>query len=393
MKDFWMEANEKKINKKKIMIAVGIALIIMTIITLIIAYTNHRAFREWTDKNIFRKEVKQENLPTIELKEGENSNIYAFDQYIGVLNKNNFSIYNSTGREEKTLKVEITTPIFNSSGRYLAIGETKGQKLYLMTNQDIAWEKEMEGNIAQVQVNKNGYVAVIIVDTSYKTVISMYDPQGTPLFKANLSSTRVADVSISNDNKYLAIAEIDTAGTMIQSNIKIISIEKAKTEPSNSIVNTYLGENNDLLVDIKYQDKNKLTAMYTDRIDTIDSNGKKETIFKNENKKITFTSIELTNNIMTIEEKSSGLFKADSFLTITNVDNKNHNTYIANSVTKEIYTDDNIIAINLGTEIEFINTSGWLVKRYLAQQEITNITISNSLAGIIYRDRIEIINL
>ena len=67
--------------------------------------------------------------------------------------------------------------------------------------------------------------------------------------------------------------------------------------------------------------------------------------------------------------------------------------YTASSVTKELYTYGNIIAINLGTEVEFISTDGWLVKRYVANQEITNIVVSDSIAGIIYRDKIEIINL
>ena len=61
--------------------------------------------------------------------------------------------------------------------------------------------------------------------------------------------------------------------------------------------------------------------------------------------------------------------------------------------TKEIYTYDNIIGLNLGAEVEFINTSGWLVKKYTAEQEITNIVLSNSMAGIVYRDKIELINL
>ena len=65
----------------------------------------------------------------------------------------------------------------------------------------------------------------------------------------------------------------------------------------------------------------------------------------------------------------------------------------SDSVTRNIYTYGDIIALNLGTEVEFINTSGWLVKRYIANQEISNIVVSNSLAGIIYRDKIEIINL
>ena len=52
-----------------------------------------------------------------------------------------------------------------------------------------------------------------------------------------------------------------------------------------------------------------------------------------------------------------------------------------------------MIAVNLGTEVEFVNTDGKLVKRYVANQEITNIVVSDSMAGIIYRDKIEIINL
>ena len=97
--------------------------------------------------------------------------------------------------------------------------------------------------------------------------------------------------------------------------------------------------------------------------------------------------------MITIEEKSSGLFTADSVVNIINPENKNTSTYTADSVTKEIYTNTNIIGLNLGTEIEFINTNGWLVKRYIGKQEITQVTLSNSIAGIVYRDRVEIINL
>ena len=75
------------------------------------------------------------------------------------------------------------------------------------------------------------------------------------MFNTYLSSTRAVDVSISNDNKYLAIAEVDTSGTMIQSSIKVISIDKASTDPTNSLENTYKGEENKLITNIKYQNK------------------------------------------------------------------------------------------------------------------------------------------
>lgn len=392
MKDFWIETQEKKLNKKKLLISTILILAIILIIAVIIIYANNREVREWIDKNIFRKEVMQDKVTTIDLKEFQNSNIYAFNKYIGILNKNKFSIYGNTGNEEKEIEVQISNPLFDSANRFLAIAESKGQKLYLITDKDISWEANIEGNISQVHVNKNGYVAVVIVDTSYKTVITMYSPEGKELFKTYLSSTRAADVAISNDNKHLAIAEVDTSGTVIQSNIKIISIEKASSDPTDSLENTYKSENDKLIVDVKYHDKNKLVCMYTDSIHVIE-NEKDNVIIDNQKKKVIFQSIELSNNVCSIEEKSSGLFTADSLVSIMNIDNKNTKEYIADSVTKEIYTYGDIIALNLGTEVEFINTGGWLVKRYVANQEITNIAVSDNMAGIIYRDKIEIINL
>jgi len=391
MKDYWEEPEIKKINKKKIIIAiVTLTLVIAFTITSIIYISNKEA-REWIDKNILQKEKTQNNLPSIEIT--ESSNIYAFNKYIGVLNKNNFVIYNSTGNKENSLTLEITKPIFNANNRYLAVAEEKGNKLYLIEDKDIYWDVEVEGNISQVTVNENGYVAVTIVDTSYKTVVAMYDNKGEPLFKTFLKSTRVVATSISNDNKYLALAEIDTSGTIVQSNIKIISIEDAKNKPDNSIKKVYNGENGDLITNIKYQSKNKLLCMYTNKINCIKEDETIETLQEYKDKKVSFTSIELSNHSITDEEKSSGIFTADSVVNIINSDNKSTSLYTAEAVTKEIYTSNNVIALNLGSQIEFVNTGGWLVKRYLAEQEITNIVLSDSIAGIVYRDKVEIINL
>ena len=394
MKDVWMETQtaDRKINKKKLIITISNIVIIVFAIILIGLYTSNKEIREWIDKNIFRKEVLQDKVATIDLNEGQNTNIYAFNKYIGILNKTKFSIYGNTGNEEKTLEIQISNPIFNAANRFLAIAENKGQKLYLITDKEISWDATIEGNISQIHVNKNGYVAVVIVNTSCKTVIKMYSPQGKEMFNAYLSSTRAVDVSISNDNKYLAIAEVDTSGTIIQSNVKVISIDKASTDPTNSLENTYKSESSKLITNIKYQDKNRLVCMYTDSIHQIE-NGEDITLVDNKNKKVVFQSINLKDNICSVEEKSSGLFTADSLVNIVHVDNKGTKEYMADSVAKEIYTYEDIIALNLGTEVEIINTGGWLVKRYVANQEITNIVVSENIAGIIYRDKIEIINL
>ena len=387
MKDFWIEPEAKKVNKKKIIITIIVGLIIITLAVFIGIYMNNKDAREWIDKNIFRKEIVQDKTTTIELKDGQNSNIYAFNKYIGILNKNKFTIYSNTGNQEKELEIQVSNPLFNSANRFLIIGETNGQKIYVLEDNEISWEAQVEGNISQVHINKNGYVAVVVVDTSYKTVIAVYNPKGKEMFKKFLSTTRTADVDISNDNKYLAIAEIDTSGTIIQSNIRIASMNEPTAQDE-----TYKGENNKLITNIKYQDKNKLVCMYTDCIRVIEDK-QDNLIINNEDKKITFQSVELTNNLISIEERTSGLFTANSVVKIVNTENKNEKEYTVDSSIKEINTYGNMIALNLGTEVEFINTGGWLVKRYIANQEITQISVSDNIATIIYRDKIEIINL
>lgn len=69
------------------------------------------------------------------------------------------------------------------------------------------------------------------------------------------------------------------------------------------------------------------------------------------------------------------------------------NVYTIKSIIKEIYTHSDNIALNIGSEVHFINTNGWLIKKYVSEQEIKNIVISDKIAGIIYKNKIDIINI
>ena len=111
-----------------------------------------------------------------------------------------------------------------------------------------------------------------------------------------------------------------------------------------------------------------------------------------ENQKNTFADINLTNYIVRVVEKSV-LLSTENTIEIMNITNNKINIYTLDGVTKEIYCYENQIAINLGTEVHFIGTNGWLIKKYISNQEIKKIVMGNNFAGIVYRDKIEIINL
>ena len=261
----------------------------------------------------------------------------------------------------------------------------------MISDRTYLWRNQIDGEILQIHVNKNGYVALVTTDTTYRSIITLYDQNGNEVLKNYLSSTRAVDVSISNDNQYLAFAELDTSGTLIQSNVKVISVEKAKTNPDEAITYTYNAEISKMIIQLQYQDNNNLVCAYDDSIDIIKQEN--ETTLITIDDATTFTSVNLNNNIAYIKEETTGVFDTNSTLTILNTSNNQQNVYNFDAVAKEMYAYGRTIGINIGTELYFVNTNGMLIKKYTSNQEITNVMFSNDTAIVIYKDRIEIIDL
>lgn len=381
-----------KLNKKKVAIIVTIIIILIVFAILAGIYVMNKTFRDNVDKYIFRKNIEENNGPIIELPSKiDTNNIIAYNNYIGILNRSILTVYSVNGNKEKELEIEISNALYDTSNRFLAIAEREGSKLELISGTDILWKTDIEGNIEKIFVNKNGYVSIIVTGTSSKNVIIVYNSEGTELFRVFLSQTSATDVEISNDNKYLAYGEVDTSGSFIQSNVKILSIEKAQTDPNNSTEYIYPANSKEIIIALKYQDNNKLVCMYDDSIHIIENNSDKE-ILDISDAKISFSDINLNNNIVCIKENSSGLF-ANIDVEITNVINNNVNIYNINSVATSIKTLENVIAVNLGTEAYFLDTNGWLIKKYDSSTQINDIVVGTGIAGIVYSDRLEIINL
>lgn len=393
----FQEAKQKKetrkLNHKKLIIFISLVILAFVLVTGFILYSSQEGFRNFMDQYFFHKNISEENVPMIEMKDAANSYVIPFRRYLCVLADNMLSQYNGVGGKEKEVKIEIHQPIYETCGRYMIIGEKNSKKLYLLSDMNIVWEKEVEGNIAKVTVNQNGYVSCIVTGTTYKSVLIIYDQKGNELFRTYRSNSMAVDSSISKDNQFLAFAEVNTSGTVIQSTIQIISIPKAKEE-KDPIVYTYSAAQNSLILKLKYQEKNRLVCMYDDSIHMIESEIDMVLQPLSEaDKKITFADIRLNNYTFRSVEKSTGLFSADTTIEMMNVENQKENVYTVEGVAKTITCHENVIAINLGSEVDFINTNSWLIKRYTSRQEVRNIVIGDGLAGIVYREKVEIVNL
>ena len=50
------------------------------------------------------------------------------------------------------------------------------------------------------------------------------------------------------------------------------------------------------------------------------------------------------------------------------------------------------IALNYGNSVDIINKSGWLEKTYTSSQQIKDLIVGDNIVGIVYKDKIEIID-
>lgn len=108
---------------------------------------------------------------------------------------------------------------------------------------------------------------------------------------------------------------------------------------------------------------------------------------------IKIADINLKSCIVRAEEISANFLSSKTDVILRNIISNVETTYSVDSVIKEIVCNNQITAINLGTEIHFINLNGWLEKKYSSNQEAKEIVLGTSIAGIIYRDRIKVLTV
>ena len=387
MKDENIVDSKNSFLKTSLLIILGFCIVI-----IVARYITDENFRSEIDTNIFGKQVAESSLNSIEINTDTNPAIFAYDKYIAILSKNKLSAYTSKGTLASELDVNISVPLSHSDGKYMVLGEKDGDKLYLISEGRILWNTKVEGKISGVNVNENGYVSVIVKNTIYKSVIVFYDLSGNELFRRYISSNYAICTDISKDNKYLAIGEVDYSGTIIKSYVTIISVEKAETDPDNSIVYTYESNNGEIITNINYQDKDNAVCMfntYIQKVTSVDNTRLYD--FTTDD---LYVDIDLDSGVAVIDKQSSGLFSYEYEVKVKSINSKAESLYILNSdLPKSVIVSGELMAFNLGNEVRIVNQSGWLQKKYTSSKQIKNVVLGNSIAGIVYKNKIEIIEL
>ena len=374
-------------NKKNSKIKITIISIILVMFILLVArYITNKDFRDLIDIKFLGKQVSENNLNLIEINSEDNPTYFAYDAHIGIIAKNKLSIYNNKGVVENSFSINISNPIIDTNEKFAVIAEKDGNKFYVINSTSLLFQEKIDGKINKISINKNGYISIIASNSTYSSIVIVYDNDNNQLFKNFSQSSYALQACISDSNNYIAVGEVDYSGTVIKSNVKIIDIKSTKT------IYQLKGPENEILTNIVYSDGDKAICSFSNSIYQIENNiSKKIYDITDENP---FVNIDTKNYLSIIERESSGLFSYEYKLKLKSVGSSNEYIYfLDNGLPKSTIANKNYIVLNYGSQASIVNKNGSLKKSYISSQQIKDIILGSHICGIVYKDKIEIITL
>ena len=147
-----------------------------------------------------------------------------------------------------------------------------------------------------------------------------------------------------------------------------------------------------ILANIKFNDKDEAICMFDSYIQKLTKNTSQK-IYDISSDNM-FVDINLKNNLVIVEKETSGLFSYEYQMSIKNTAGKSDNLYILGTDTpKKLKVTENLICLNLANEVRVVSSGGWLLKCYTTKSEIQDIVVGDSIIGIIYNNKIEVIGI
>jgi len=292
---------------------------------------------------------------------------------------------------DNNIELSFETPCVNSStyqssnGDYTALFITELNEFFLFKNSKLIWNKKLNLSILELSVNSNGYVSIVFSQSGYKSGVKVFLPNGDELFTNSLANSYANKTIVTQDNKYLYIAETYIDGIKLYSQIRRIDISDVKVnqedEKLNSISFIKLADNE---VVLDFSTNNEILYILTN-----------ESLYQYEIEE-GLKKIKYIDNNVSFVTINSGRFPIiigqDLNLRIM----KDEMVLVKlDAMPQSIKTLNNRIVLCYGDKILSYDMNGRKVAKYSFTNQLKDFNIFNkgNKIALVFRDRIELINI
>lgn len=340
--------------------------------------------------------TENNDFNTIEIKPGEE--VYTYNSYIYIYGKNGIKII----KDNKILfddSFTLKNPYAIYSYDKIGVLDRNGKTLRVYSSEGHLYTKNNLEEIFSFTINKNGYSSIIF-KTGDGYQIDVYNKEGSIVYAIKditYDEGVPINLSISEDNKFLAVTYFKTLGIGMESNIAFYSLNK--DEMFGGII-----EQNQFIGIIKFLNNNNFIAISDKKISIVKVDSVKNSP---EVKKIVEKPLKnIIEHVKFLDDIGFLICYGDSILNdedtikkntviIYNLSGGKIGQYIADNHITDISTNKEGIIIREGRIFNAINASGDLIWNYHSTQDIKDIILFNDInkALIIKNDQITIVKI
>jgi len=316
---------------------------------------------------------------------GKKSKLICTAGYIVKDNDGFLEWINDQGTVVQKSQTKLIDPIIKSDGDFLIAAEMNGRNVEVYNKLSLAWKTEIEDNIQNVNVNRNGYAAVVRAYPGFKSAVEVYNQKGKKLYFSCRADNTIVEAFVLPNNITTVLNTLNTNACALESIIEMLQMKSGKVE----VIKKFALDNSLVL---KLQTLGDSSFILASQNDVTGVNDAGAIIYKKKFKRV--QSISAFNNdtsaIAGVEQDKKTNKNVVEFI---NSKNEPLNALQFDAVIKGMVAGKDVIIVNLGRKVVIMNRHGRILGGATASSDILKVDfISNNKAIAITSDNAIICN-
>ncbi len=324
----------------------------------------------------FSSENESDETPEareIKYEYGKHPVFSVYNGYIIECTKDSIRGLNEKGEEQWAVPVSVNNPVLKAADGKLLIGDLEGKEIYLLDGKRIKWDKKLDNNIINVDINNDGYISVIHEAEGYKGEVTVFNHNGNEVLSRTVSDSFPLFSRVSPSGKQLLINSVNISGIKAATDLTSVDMKGNGSKditPREDIIFPFTW----------YLSSGLLAAVNDSSVICFDESLKEKWKYEFKDKKAYCSDI-LQGKYLVLavsgQDKTGSLGNNAADIEIYDKEGKRSKVFSAGSSVKNIKTYSDIIGINTGREIFFINSKGTLLDKCTSKTDVSEIFFIN----------------
>jgi len=292
--------------------------------------------------------------------------------YIVKCSKDSLIYIDSNGNEQWTYPLSLKNPVLKTAGSYLLIADYGSKNILTFSGKEMRWEKELDNNIINDDINAKGYVAVVHEEERSRGAVSVFNRQGMKCFTIGKAENFILSSKVSSSAKTVFINSIDTSGISTDTILEFSDL-------SGNISDTKIEKEDTVFPSLWFMDNDSLLVVGDSMFMILDKDFTEK--FQHTVKGKIFSSCIADGKYAVIAanpEESTGIFESGSSgIWIYNDNGEKISEYNLKGEVRNIASWEDIIAVNSGNKLRIIDLNGDLLAEYSSKDDIKEVFFIN----------------